>query len=296
VTDLLRTATAWAGRAWGREVRAAVPLAGGWTSTMLRLEAYDGQRAVVRLMTKEPWRSHALQMLAREAGVQRLVGPTAVPAPTSLATDLAGEAAGAPAHLMSCLPGVVELTRCDDALLDDLATLLADVHAVDPGPDRPRDYQSWAPPAKRVVPAWASREALWRTAFDLLDQEPPRFTGTFLHRDFHLGNVLWEAGRVSGLVDWVETSWGPAALDVAHARTYLAMLHGGDAAARFAAAYEARRPGAVADRRYWDVLDVVGYLPDPTKVAQPWRDQGVAVPDELARDRLEEHLASVLAG
>lgn len=296
MTDLVRTATAWAEQAWGRPVRDAVPLVGGWTSTMLRLEAYDGQRAVVRLMTKEPWRSHAPQMLAREADVQQLVGPTPVPAPTSLATDLTGEAAGAPAHLMTCLPGAVELARSDDAALAALAGLLADVHAVDPGTRRPRDYQSWAPPAKRVVPAWASRDALWCTAFELLAQEPPAFEGTFLHRDFHLGNVLWDDGRVSGLVDWVETSWGPAALDVAHARTYLAMLHGGDAPDRFGAAYEARRPGAVSDARYWDVLDVVGYLPDPTKVAQPWRDQGVPVSDELARARLEEHLAAVLAG
>ncbi len=47
---------------------------------------------------------------------------------------------------------------------------------------------------------------------------------------------------------------------------------------------------------YWDVMEVVGYLPDPVKVAQPWRDQGIDLSDDLARLRLEEHLASVLAG
>jgi hypothetical protein len=32
--------------------------------------------------------------------------------------------------------------------------------------------------------------------------------------------------RISGVVDWVETSWGPADLDVAHCSTNLVLLHG----------------------------------------------------------------------
>ena len=158
-------------------------------------------------------------------------------------------------------------------------------------PDRPRTYQSWAPPAKRVVPDWARDPALWRAAFAVLDGPAPAYDGTFLHRDFHLGNVLWTGARITGVVDWVETSWGPAGLDVAHCATYLALLHGPEAATRFVAAY-----GAV-DReaqRYWDVMDCVGYLPDPTKVATPWREAGRDVSDALARARLEEHLGRVL--
>jgi aminoglycoside phosphotransferase (APT) family kinase protein len=66
--------------------------------------------------------------------------------------------------------------------------------------------------------------ALWNEAFALLEHPTPIYEGTFLHPDFHLGNVLWSHGRITGVVDWVETSWGPPALDVAHAATYLAML------------------------------------------------------------------------
>jgi aminoglycoside phosphotransferase (APT) family kinase protein len=130
----------------------------------------------------------------------------------------------------------------------------------------------------------------------VLAEEPPGFRGTFLHRDFHLGNVLWDRGAVSGLVDWVETSWGPAALDVSHAATYLAMLHGAEAADRFVAAHRAVAgdPDPAEARRYWRVMDVVGYLPDPAKVVQPWRDRGHDVPDVLARARLEEWLCAVL--
>ena len=120
---------------------------------------------------------------------------------------------------------------------------------------------------------------------------PPAYDGRFLHRDFHLGNVLWREGEVTGVVDWVETSWGPAALDVAHAATYLAMLHGPETSTRFEDAYAPVRD----EDRYWAVMDVVGYLPDPVKVAQPWRDRGVPVTDETVRRRLEHRLVDVLS-
>ena len=293
-----RAALAWAERVWGRAVREVTPLSGGWTSTMLRLGADDGEHAVLRLMTKEPWRTHAPGLLARESQVQQQLAATDIPAPATIAVDPQGEEAGTPAHLMSRLPGTVELARDDDALIERLARLLAGIHAFDPGSARPRDYQSWAPPSKRLVPGWARRPDLWREAFDLLDQPPPSYVGRFLHRDFHVGNVLWEDGEVSGVVDWVETSWGPRALDVAHCTTYLAMLHGPEAGRRFAEIH-GRLSGEPADgeeQRYWDVMDVVGYLPDPKKVVQPWRDLGRDVTDELGRERLEEHLATVLGG
>ena len=38
-----------------------------------------------------------------------------------------------------------------------------------------------------------------------------------------------------------------------------------------------------------------GYLPDPVKVAQPWRDQGVEITDDTVRARLERRLVDVLA-
>jgi aminoglycoside phosphotransferase (APT) family kinase protein len=292
---------AWVEGCWGREVVATAPLSGGFTSTMLRVEAGDGEAAVLRLMTKEPWRRHAPGLLTRERDVQRLLGATSVPVPTSLGLDADGDEACDPAHLMTLLPGRTELGRCDDDLLDALWQLAGSVHAVDPGPTRrPRDYQSWAHEAKRVVPPWSTRDALWRRAFRLLEPEPPAFEPSFLHRDLHLGNVLWHEGQVSGVVDWVETSWGPAELDVAHATTYLALLHGPDVAERFLE----RRPGRSTRGAasvlpgphllHWHVMDVVGQLPDPVKLTEPWRHRGVVVTDATAYARLEEWLARLL--
>ncbi len=262
---------------------------------MLRLTAGDGERAVLRLMTKEPWRKHAVELLMREVETQRQLASTALPTPTTLAVDPAGVHAGTPAHLMSWLPGALQLTRDDDDFLLTLSRQLVEIHNFDPSGARPRNYQSWAVPAKRVLPQWTRRPTLWRHAFAVLGQQPPPYPGTFLHRDFHLGNVLWSGATVSGVVDWVETSWGPAGLDVAHCATYIAMLHGPQTAGRFARIYQDLREGAYAgEQQYWDVMDIVGYLPDPTKVVQPWNAVGRKISNELARTRLEERLQSVV--
>ena len=149
--------------------------------------------------------------------MQNQLSASQIPAPQSIALDLSGAEAGAPAHLMSWLPGRLRLDSAAEQIIEELAKLLVAIHGFDPGAAKPREYQSWADPGKRVIPQWARRPALWERGFEELAQPAPAYLGTFLHRDFHLGNVLWEHGQVSGVVDWVETSWGPACLDVAHA-------------------------------------------------------------------------------
>jgi aminoglycoside phosphotransferase (APT) family kinase protein len=146
------------------------------------------------------------------------------------------------------------------------------------------------------VPEWAKFPDVWEQAFRLLDREPPPYRGVFLHRDFHAGNVLWQQDIPSGVVDWVETSWGPSSLDVAHCSTYLAMLHGRGVAERFVQAYRALDPDAEDpdEARYWSVMDIVGYLPGPSKMIEPWRALGRHVDEAEAARRLEELLAVTL--
>ena len=96
--------------------------------------------------------------------------------------------------------------------------------------------------------------------------------------------MLWTGPDITGVVDWVETSWGPAWLDVAHCRTNLAITHGTEVADRFAATYT--RLTGREPQPYFDVMDIVGLLPPPGRV--PF----VSDPDE--QRRLEEHLLTVL--
>lgn len=70
----------------------------------------------------------------------------------------------------------------------------------------------------------------------------PEYRGRFLHRDFHPGNVLFDRDEsrrlfVSGVVDWMETSWGPSDLDVVHCSTTHALLYGVEAGLDFPRRY-----------------------------------------------------------
>jgi aminoglycoside phosphotransferase (APT) family kinase protein len=278
-------------------------MAGGLTSVMHRIEV-RGAAYVLREMTVEPWATHAEGLLAREARSQRILHGGAVPVPRCVGVDPVGTAAGVPALLMTALPGRVVLDRWDPAIASALAQVLVDVHTTATGAgERPRAYQSWAGPGPWDVPGWAGDPDVWERAHAVASRPAPDLDHVLLHRDPNPSNLLWiddgHGLRVTGVVDWVETSWGPADLDVAHCAKYVAMLHGPDAADELAAAYEAaggRLAAASSDRAWWTATVVLA-VRGPERGIELWREQGlVDVGLDLARTRLEEHLRRTLDG
>jgi aminoglycoside phosphotransferase (APT) family kinase protein len=152
------------------------------------------------------------------------------------------------------------------------------------------------------IPEDTTRPNLWRRAVEVIRRDPPAYRPCLLHRDFHPGNVLFTGQStdlaITGVVDWVETSWGPADLDVAHCSTAIALLHGVPAGMRVAEQYVAA--GGVlsedpSDHLYWRLLDALAFAPDAEKVAVPWREVGRTdlTPAVLAR-RLEDYLEALL--
>jgi aminoglycoside phosphotransferase (APT) family kinase protein len=252
-------ALAWAGSVLGSRVVSADPLDGGMTSTMLALRDEAGTESVLRLMTNEPWRTHGAELAARERTAQLALAGTAVPAPVSLGLDADGTATGVAAHLMSRLPGS-PLVEVVDADLDAMADLLAAIHSVRPA-EPFRTFQSWAWQEKWVVPAWTRHPDSWSRAFAMLASPAPAYEPTLLHRDFGHRNLLWQGGAISGVVDWVETSTGPAWLDAAHAASNLALAFGAGPAVAFVERWAAT--SGTTPEPHWLVMDAVGYLPPP---------------------------------
>ncbi|MFK4102787.1 alpha/beta fold hydrolase [Streptomyces sp. NPDC019531] len=262
----------------GRSVVDTGFLSGGWSSQMRRLTLDDGSELVLRSFVKPFFRHHAPGLLNREASVLGLLtADDGIPAPEPVALDATAEHCDHPSLLMSRLPGRVRVDEEDlERRLDLLAAQLVRIHRVVPE-ERPRTYQAWTGPERvRGV-----QGELWERAVDVIRQDPPSYEGCFLHRDFHPGNVLFtgagEGLRISGVVDWVETSWGPADLDVAHCSTALALLHGPEHGLGFRERYEAhggRRLADGPDHLYWRLLDALAYCPDAAKLAGPWRELG----------------------
>ncbi|MFD7579723.1 phosphotransferase family protein [Kitasatospora sp. NPDC059817] len=298
----------------GHRVRSVTGLRGGWTSRMRRLdvgpeggagEGGGGYALVLRSFVKPFYLRHAPALLTREAGVLRLLADGGVPAARLHALDAAGEFCDHPSLVMSLLPGGVRVAQDGDVerRADLLAGQLAAVHALAVAPgERPRAFEAWTAPDRVRVPGATARPGVWRRAVEVIRREAPAYRPCFLHRDFHPGNVLFTgqgaALAVSGVVDWVETSWGPADLDVAHCSTALALLHGVDTGLDFAARYLAAGGTLEADpgaHLYWRLLDALAFAPDAEKVAVPWRElgRGDLTPALLGR-RLEDYLEALL--
>ncbi|GAA3996115.1 alpha/beta fold hydrolase [Streptomyces plumbiresistens] len=283
----------------GRTVRDSRPLSGGWSSQMRRLTLDDGTGLVLRSFVKPFFRRHAPGLLAREASVLALLaGQDGIPAARPVAVDASGELCDHPSLLMSLLPGTVRVDEEElERRLDLLAAQLVRIHEVVPA-ERPRPYQAWTSPERVIAPPGP----LWERAVDVIRREPPSYEGCFLHRDFHPGNVLFDGSgdglRISGVVDWVETSWGPADLDVAHCSTALALLHGPEHGLGFRARYEAhggRRLADGPDHLYWRLLDALGYAPDAAKLAGPWRELGrTELTTKVLGGRLEAYVAGLV--
>ncbi|WP_330457478.1 phosphotransferase [Streptomyces sp. NBC_00820] len=302
---------AWAAtRSWvegqlpaGRTVTGSGALRGGWSSQIRGLTLDDGEELVLRTFVKPFFRRHAEGLLSREASVLRLLAEReGVPAPALVAVDAAADHCDHPSLLMTRLPGRVWVEEEDpetlDLRLDLLAAQLVRIHAVTPGPERPRTYQAWTSPERVHTPGGVR----WERAVEVIRREPPPYRGGFLHRDYHPGNVLFTGAgdglRISGVVDWVETSWGPADLDVAHCSTALALLHGPEHGLAFRDRYEERGGRGLADgpdHLYWRLLDALTYCPDAGKLAGPWRELGrTDLTPRVLAGRLEAYVDGLL--
>ncbi|MFF5517594.1 alpha/beta fold hydrolase [Streptomyces coeruleorubidus] len=293
-------------RAWvakqlpeGRTVDKSAFLSGGWSAQMRRLTLDDGTELALRTFVKPFFRRHAPGLLAREAEILTLLAEQeGVPAAELIGVDATAEHCDHPSLLMSVLPGRVRVDEEDlDPRADLLAAQLARIHRVVPE-ERPRLYQAWTSPERVLAP----EGAMWERAVDVIRRDPPPYEGCFLHRDFHPGNVLFTGSgaglRISGVVDWVETSWGPADLDVAHCSTALALLYGPECGLGFRERYEAHgghRQADGPDHLYWRLLDALAYAPDAVKLAGPWRELGrTDLTPQVLAGRLEAYVAGLL--
>ncbi|WP_046084743.1 phosphotransferase family protein [Streptomyces antioxidans] len=287
----------------GERVVGAEALHGGITAEMRRLTVgtRDGgtRDLVLRTLVNA---QHAKDWLNREASALTLLTGTGVPAPGLLAVDPTATHCERPSLLMTQLAG---LTVLDDGGLETrvpvLARQLVAIHALRPA-ERPPEYVARTTADTVVVPKGADT-AVWAAAIDVMRKPAPSYEGRFLHRDFHPGNVLFgdalspgAAGvRITGVVDWAQTSWGPADIDVAHCSTNLVLLHGPAWGLRFAEAYE-EAGGALAatasERLYWRVRDGLALSEEVRLVSRPWRAAGRT---ELTARAVEERLDAYVA-
>ncbi|QKW05981.1 phosphotransferase [Streptomyces sp. NA04227] len=299
---------AWVERflAEGERLDGVTRLKGGWSAEMRSVRVAGpagGRQLVLRSFVKPFFVRHAPGLLNREADVLRLLDASEVRAARLVAVDPDGTYCARPSLLMTRLPGSIRLDEGDvSSRLPLLARELVRIYGLEVAEEqRPRVYQAWASAESVELPPRTRRPWLWKRAVEVIGQEPPPYVPRFLHRDFHPGNVLFEGAgadlAVSGVVDWVETSWGPAELDLAHCSTNLAFLHGTGTGLAFTGHYLAaggRLTDDPAARLYWHLLDALAFAPHAEKVGEPWRESGRPdLTEELLAERLEDWLQAL---
>jgi aminoglycoside phosphotransferase (APT) family kinase protein len=296
-----RAALKWAAHAAGpgARVRRARPLrGGGWHANhLLELELVgDGRlRLVLRRWARPGWDIDDPDMTpAREASLLERLDRAALSTPRLVAMDATGAEAGAPAILETVVPGTpIRRPRDPIAFARALAEPLITIHAVpvDSAADALAiPYRRYYDPASLVAPAWAADRRMWERAIEVALMPPSDTPSTFIHRDYHPGNVLWTRGRgtatrrVSEIVDWTSASLGPPAIDVGHMRWNLAATHGRHVADAF---LDICRELGIAPgySPEWDIRTTLDVLPE----LRPGYDAMA----ELRR--IEEHVARALA-
>jgi aminoglycoside phosphotransferase (APT) family kinase protein len=244
-------------RPGGWHVNHAVDVAGG-----------DGRvrRLVLRRWARPGWEADDPDYTVdREVRVLGLLAATAVPVPQVVSADPAGSRCDVPAILATRLPGHPPRTAdaAAEGFAHQLAATLALIHAVGdlarPGGVPYRLYYDRA----RAEPArWMAGSPTWARAVAAVREAPPAAGPTLIHRDYHPENTLWSRGRLTGVVDWTQASWGPPELDVAHMRWNLAASYGQELADQFLACYRGATGRALEHQPYWDLVSLLDVLLD----------------------------------
>ncbi|MGH3490926.1 MAG: phosphotransferase family protein [Actinopolymorphaceae bacterium] len=223
-----------------------------------------------------------------------------VPTPEPVAVDLDGRWFGAPALVMTALPGTVSYDPADPKVwVTALADALVLIHRTDlslPLPDAVRRTPAW----RSFTPDGLPEE--WRDertdgvarAVARLRLLAPGQPEVLCHGDFHPGNVLFDGDVVSGVVDWSGARIEPAESDVANCRVELALV-GGDLPDLFTAAYVEAGGRPPEHPALWDVLagaGATGWLP---YAGQTVNQAGAEITGELAMTRIEAFVDDALS-
>lgn len=262
----------------GASIRAVERLDGSTSAELYKLAVSgrpDGQEYVLRLYTKTDWLAEEPDVPLHEAANLEKLRGSGVIAPRLVALDPAGLACGLPALLMTCLPGKIELTPRDrDGWLRQMAGVLPLLHAIPLGGHRWR-YRPYLDVARLQVPGWSAYPELWARAIERVNGPWPAFQPRFIHRDFHPVNVLFQDGRLTGVVDWANACAGPAGIDVAWMRMNLGVMYGLDTADRFLEHCQDLMGSYWQYDPFWDLIVLVEFIVEPPSVYPPWIQFGL---------------------
>ena len=267
----------------GSTLTAIHPLTGSYSNLTHLVEAHDGDGSLLRFVV----RSYVYGKRAAKARVEfnalRYLQEVDVSAPTPLYLDADGAILGSPGIVMSYVPGeLLEEPSQHPAgritWANEMATTLAQIHSVDCGSNKDIFFDAnseatWflrgdeIPDYMRNHPDGTQ---VWNTVRTYYQNLQP-VTSTLVHIDYWRGNVLWEEGKISAVVDWEEAGCGDPGIDVGYCLMELVIMGMSIEAHTFLQKYQSLR-GPVPNLIFWalaatvrPMYDMDGWITDTAK-------------------------------
>jgi aminoglycoside phosphotransferase (APT) family kinase protein len=198
------------------------------------------------------------------------------PAPKPLYLDDSGQLFGSPGIITAFVGGrqIEMAVRADDwrDKIDIAARTLARIHST---PFEKMDNEVLMNGNEEVVwflkrgevPQYMKNHpdglAVWHLVAEFLPQIQVA-KPVLLHIDFWSGNILWDDGQISAVVDWEEAAFGDAGIDVAYFCMELCLEGLEDEAEQFLQVYEKTVGHPVANLGVWEMAAAVRPMLDPT--------------------------------
>ncbi len=266
----------------GGRLLTARPLAGGVSAhvTALDMTQPDGQPLTVVV------RRHGDVDFALKPNVaaiefrllERLVAG-GLPVPRPLLLEQSSELLGRPFLVMSLMPGQpYSGAQPPDSMLRQEAALLARIHAIPAGDAAVAALSAMtdtvigrlaARPAETDLAAY---EAILRNTLEAAWPVPLRNQPVLLHGDYWPGNLLWDNGRLTAVVDWEDAQQGDPLGDLAQARLEILWAYGNSALEAFTAHYLTQNPLDTTALPYWDIWAALR----PIQVFTAWAESETA--------------------
>jgi aminoglycoside phosphotransferase (APT) family kinase protein len=264
---------------------------------VLTLEAPDGSRENVVLRRHFVRESFHPERAEREFRTLQLVNDAGIPSPKPLHIDVTGEYFGAPALLLSYLPGrSLYEPRDEGSWTEQLARVMLSIHAISPAQ---RDL-SWLPRFSRDEIARELEElrseadkagALARRVHAALIANLDSVAWPepcLIHEDFWPGNTVWFRQRLVGVIDWVNAKVGDPRCDVTQCAIDAMLVLGIEAYDRLRATYQTMAPAPLQDLWYFDLFNGLRALIYYSHWLLAYRDVGLTkVTLDVASHRIQ---------
>ena len=287
------------------QVVSTSPAAGSFTNDSRVLECRTTAGSRVRLVAKflvaKPEQASRIAAVSfHAAGLARRHG---VPAPEPVLLDETGEVMGVPGVVSRFAEGrQIADPESPERWAEDLARQLVQIHSISPGErDRPSLFDGNHVTLFFTRGGYPLRMAAHPLSADIFDAVGKLQStlapapAVLVHLDYWHGNVLWNQGRISAVLDWDFAGYGDPGIDVAYFRMNMHLRGIRDAANLFLEAYETQTGEPVKNLGFRELAAAAQCLPSPLGWVPANREMGGAqIADERAIAQYEEFVADAL--